>query len=62
MNVYINDRGVFRTQSNIYDGTFLRNFFCIDVRLGSKYISACYQKHYIKLNSNKTLKTEVPIL
>ena len=35
-------RGVFRTQSNIYDGAFLQNSqktFIVDTRLGSKYIS-----------------------
>ena len=50
-------RGVFRTQSNIYDGAFLRKSqksFIVDARLGSKYISGIsftvekvYKSHYL---------------
>ena len=50
-------RGVFRTQSNIYDGAFLRKSqksFIVDARLGSKYISGIgftveevYRSHYL---------------
>ena len=32
-------RGVFRTQSNIYDGDFCENSSVLDVPLGSKYAS-----------------------
>ena len=40
----IDTKGVFRTQSNIYDGRFCENIFLqksyiVDVRLGSKYTS-----------------------
>ena len=35
-------RSAFRTQPNIYDGVFLfsQKIFIVDIRLGSKYVSA----------------------